>query len=202
MPEDRKLPPLSTRIETERLVLRPPHGTDVPELRRLLRANADHLRPWSPMPRPGEDPSSLTEISKSILRQRREWSKGESYVLFVASREAPGYEGGQAGALVGRVAFTGVMRRAFQSTYLGYWIDGRCQRRGLMTEAVRGAIGFAFHGLGLHRVQAAVMPRNVGSKRVLGKIGFRKEGESERYLQIAGRWEDHEIFAMTQEEWE
>jgi [ribosomal protein S5]-alanine N-acetyltransferase len=199
MPVERLPPPLSIRLETRRLILRPPHPADVPDVRRLLRRNAEHLRPWSPIPRAGEDPSSLTEISKSILRQRREWSKGEAFVFFVVSRADQ-----DARSLLGRVALTGVMRGAFMnfmSSHLGYWIDRDQQGCGYMTEAVGEAVSFAFGALGLHRVQAAVMPQNTASLRVLAKLGFRKEGECVRYLQIAGRWEDHHLFAMTGEEW-
>lgn len=63
------------------------------------------------------------------------------------------------------------------------------------------ALRFAFAEAGLHRVQAAVMPRNGASIRVLEKTGFRREGLSLRYLQINGVWEDHLIFAITREEW-
>jgi [ribosomal protein S5]-alanine N-acetyltransferase len=192
-----RAPPLTAQLETDRLVLRPPHAADVPAVRRLLRKNAEHLRPWSPVPPPGEDPSSLTEISKSILRLRREWKQGESYVFFIETRAT----GDKSDALLGRVALTGVMRRAFLSTHLGYWIDADHQSKGLMTEAVGRVVSFAFETLRLHRVQAAVMPRNAASLRVLAKLGFRKEGESMRYLQIAGKWEDHDLFAVTQEEW-
>ena len=104
-------------------------------------------------------------------------------------------------AIIGRIALTGVMRGAFLSAHLGYWIDQEHQRKGYMTEAVREVTRFAFDVLGLHRVQAAVMPHNTASLRVLEKLGFRKEGESPRYLQIAGRWADHVVFAVTAEEW-
>jgi ribosomal-protein-alanine N-acetyltransferase len=103
--------------------------------------------------------------------------------------------------LIGRVALTGIMGRAFSSAHLGYWIDVDHQSKGYVTESVERAVTFAFETLGLHRVQAAVMPRNRPSLRVLEKLGFRKEGLSARYLQIGGRWEDHEIFAVTEEEW-
>jgi RimJ/RimL family protein N-acetyltransferase len=214
-------PPLSIRLETSRLLLRPPQPSDVPGVRRLLRRNAEHLRPWSPVPRAGEDPSSLTEISKSILRQRREWSKGEAFVFFVVSRDGtsaalprrgPHQDGTSAALprrglhqeaepLLGRIALTGIMRGAFMNAHLGYWIDGEYQGQGYATEAVGNAVALAFGALGLHRVQAAVMPHNAASLRVLAKLGFRKEGECARYLQIAGRWEDHHLFAMTREEW-
>jgi ribosomal-protein-alanine N-acetyltransferase len=188
------LPPLTVRVEGERVALRAPRATDVPEARRLLRRNAEHLRPWSPIPPPGEDPSSLTEISKAILRQRRDWKRGESFIFYVTPRTDDD-------SIIGRVALTGVTRRAFQNAYLGYFIDVDQQRRGLMTEAVALTASFAFGIAQLHRLQAAVMPNNDASLRVLEKVGFRREGLAERYLQIAGRWETHILFGLTVEEW-
>jgi [ribosomal protein S5]-alanine N-acetyltransferase len=187
-------PSLATRIVTERLVLRPPRTSDVPEMRLALRKNADHLRPWSVAPTSGDDPASLASVSRLLLRHRREWKQGQTYVLLIAPREDDR-------AIVGRIALGGILRGAFQNAYLGYWIDAEHQGRGFMTEAVRAATSFAFESAGLHRVQAAVMPRNAASRRVLEKVGYRREGAAERYLCIAGVWEDHAIFALTTEEW-
>jgi ribosomal-protein-alanine N-acetyltransferase len=103
--------------------------------------------------------------------------------------------------VIGRVALAGVLRGAFQNAYLGYWIDEGHQGRGLMTEAVWAATSFAFGTARLHRVQAAVMPRNEASLRVLAKVGYRREGFALKYLCIAGAWEDHWLFAVTSEEW-
>src|SRR5262249_20067122 len=75
------------------------------------------------------------------------------------------------------------------------------QRCGLMSEAVAATLSWAFSAVRLHRVQAAVMPRNTASLRVVARVGFRREGVAERYLCIAGSWEDHVIFAVTAEEW-
>jgi ribosomal-protein-alanine N-acetyltransferase len=187
-------PSLSTRVVTARLVLRPPRTSDVPELRRVLRFNADHLRPWSVAPTPGEDPASLTSVSGTVLRNRRDWKSGRSFVLMLTPRE-------REDRIIGRIALGGVLLGAFQSAYLGYWIDAEHQGRGLMTEAVRAATSFALGAVSLHRVQAAVMPRNPGSQRVLEKAGYRREGVAQRYLCIAGTWEDHVLFAVTAEEW-
>jgi len=103
--------------------------------------------------------------------------------------------------LVGRVRLSGILRGPFENAYLGYFVSERHNGRGHATEAVRQAVDAAFGELGLHRVQAAVMPRNVASVRVLEKAGFREEGFAPRYLQIAGAWEDHKLFAVTAEEW-
>jgi ribosomal-protein-alanine N-acetyltransferase len=187
-------PPIATRIVTERLVLKPPRTTDVPELRRALRANSEHLRQWSVAPSPGDDPSSLASVSRTILRNRREWKRGQSFVLMIAARE-------DEDRIIGRIALGGILLGAFQNAYLGYWIDAEHQGRGLMTEAVHATTTFAFRVGGLHRVQAAVMPRNAGSQRVLEKVGYRREGLATGYLCIAGQWEDHILFAVTAEEW-
>jgi len=145
-------PSVTTRIETPRLVLRPPRTSDLPDLRRAMRDNAAHLKRWSPAPNPGEDTGSITFVSKLVLRHRREWKRGEAYVLLVIERTAEGRE-----RIVGRVAFGGVMRGVFQNAYLGYWIDRERQSQGYMTEAVRASVAWAFRSAGLHRVQAAVM---------------------------------------------
>jgi ribosomal-protein-alanine N-acetyltransferase len=185
---------LSTRIVTERLILRPPRTSDVPEVRRALRANSSHLRPWSVAPAPGEDPASLASVSRAVVRHRREWKRGQSFVLFVSPRE-------DEARVIGRVTLGGILRGAFQNAHLGYWIDAGQQGRGLMTEAVRATTTFAFGPAALHRVQAAVMPSNKASLRVLEKAGYRREGSAARYLCIAGAWEDHVLFAVTTEEW-
>jgi ribosomal-protein-alanine N-acetyltransferase len=191
-------PSLTTRVVAERLVLRAPRTADVPELRHLLRANEAHLRPWEPAPAPGEDPTSLTAVANRVMRLRRDWKRGEAYALLMTLRRH-----GAIGSdrIIGRVNLAGILRGAFQNAYVGYWVDAEHQRQGFMTEAVRAAFGFAFETAKLHRVQIAIMPRNTASLRVMQKLGVRREGHAERYLCIAGVWEDHEIFAMTAEEW-
>lgn len=186
-------PSLTTRLITPRLIVRPPTPADVGELRRLLRQNQEHLRPWNPASPPGEDPTSITEVSRILLKHRRDWKRDTSFVFFVALREAPQ-------RLLGKVALSGVLRGAMQGAYLGYWMDAGSLGRGLATEAIGAVLDFAFGPAELHRVQAAIMPRNGASLRVIDKLGFRREGYAERYLQIAGSWEDHVLFARTREE--
>jgi ribosomal-protein-alanine N-acetyltransferase len=183
---------LSTRLVGERVALRPPRTSDIPGLRRLLADNAAHLRPWSPAAASGQDPLSLVEITRTITSQRRAWKEDRTYALLI---EAP-----ETDALIGRVVLSEVARGPFQNAYLGYWIDHRWQGKGLTTEAVRLTTRFAFDVLGLHRVQAAVIPHNVASRRVLSKLGYREEGIAQRYLSIAGAWQDHVIYAITRED--
>jgi [ribosomal protein S5]-alanine N-acetyltransferase len=189
---------LATRLETERLVLRPAQPSDIPLLYRALRHNADYLRPFSPAAPMADRRPTLALATREMERWRALWKSGESYALFCFLR---GHEKGESARIVGRVTLGRVTRGAFLNSYLGYFVDRDEQGKGITSEAVCCALDFAFGPLGLHRVQAAIMPRNLPSLRVAEKCGFRREGHALRYLQIAGAWEDHDIFAMTSEEW-
>lgn len=105
------------------------------------------------------------------------------------------------GALAGRVSLSNIVRGAWDNCTVGYYVDRERNGRGYATEALRLATGFALSDAGLHRVQAGVMPRNTASIRVVEKNGFRFEGLARHYLQINGVWEDHNIYAMTAEDW-
>lgn len=192
--QSRSTPTLRVRVETSRLCLRPPRGADVPVLRAALRRNAGHLRPWEPA---GSDTSKLAAAVAMVERERGLWRRDEKFTLLVFAKDAPS----SAPSVLGKVAISGIHRAAFQSCFLGYWVDSASCNRGIATEAVGATLAFAFGPLGLHRVQAAVMPRNAPSLAVVRKLGFRHEGTAKRYLKIAGAWEDHEIFAMTQEDY-
>jgi ribosomal-protein-alanine N-acetyltransferase len=82
----------------------------------------------------------------------------------------------------------------------GYWIGKPFTGQGYMTEAVRAAVGYGFETLHLHRLEAATMPNNVASIRVLERNGFRREGYARRLLKINGVWEDHVLHALLSEE--
>ncbi|HEX9369699.1 MAG TPA: GNAT family N-acetyltransferase [Roseiflexaceae bacterium] len=93
--------------------------------------------------------------------------------------------------VIGVVTLNNIIRGAFQSCHLGYQIAERAANQGLMTEALRRVVAYAFDELRLHRVEANVMPRNQRSRRVVRKLGFAEEGLSRKYLKINGVWEDH-----------
>lgn len=188
----RPVVPLTTRLETERLALRPPDVPDLPVLRALMARNADHLRPWSPAPPPNRDPLARHELRSLIEHQRDEWLRDRTYAFLIEQRRDL--------AIVGRMTLSQVVRGPMQGANLGYWIGEAHQGSGLTTEAARAVVRFAFESLKLHRVQAGTLPHNVASQRVLAKLGFRQEGYARNYLNIAGRWQDHVLFALTAEE--
>jgi len=164
---------------------------DADALTELLRANRGFLTPWDPL-RP--DAYWTAPWQRAQLEEgARDAEAGVAYAFGIYDRTD--------GALSGRIALNNIVRKAWQSATLGYWVDETHNARGLATDAARLIVAFAFEQAGLHRVQAAVMPRNIRSVRVLEKTGFRYEGLSERYLLINGSWEDHRIYAITSEDW-
>ena len=82
------------------------------------------------------------------------------------------------------------------------WVDREHAGAGLVPEGVVLIMRFGFDQLGLHRLEASIVPRNRASRRVAEKLGLREEGTALRFLQIRGVWEDHVRYAMTSEEWQ
>ena len=102
--------------------------------------------------------------------------------------------------LVGHLNLGSIVRRAFCSAYVGYWIDSRAAGRGVMPTALALAVDHAFGPGGLHRVEVNIRPENAPSRRVVEKLGFREEAYHVRYMHIDGAWRDHIGYAMTSEE--
>jgi ribosomal-protein-alanine N-acetyltransferase len=164
---------------------------DAEEYTAVLQRNKDFLAPYDPAR--SEEFWTLEEQRAQLEVAKREAQAGTGYAFAIIDKTD--------GAIAGRVALANVVRKAWQNATLGYWVDEARNGRGLATQAARLALAFAFESAGLHRVQAGVMPRNLRSIRVIEKIGMRYEGLSERYLKINGVWEDHQMYALTAEDW-
>ena len=162
--------------------------SDAAELAELYRANLGFLAPWEPV-RPDSyyTPAGQRASIEIALDQ---YDRGEAIPWGIV---------GAAGELVGRLNLSGVVRGAFLSGNLGYWVAEGSNGHGYATRAVSAAAGIAFGELGLHRVQAATLVHNERSQRVLTKAGFIRFGLAPRYLQIAGRWQDHVMFQRLNE---
>ncbi|SNS56144.1 [SSU ribosomal protein S5P]-alanine acetyltransferase [Geodermatophilus saharensis] len=156
---------------------------DAAVLARIAAEDRDFLAPWEPLR--GEDwatEAGQREEIRSVLEQHRLGLRVPHVVL------------DDAGAVVGRVSLNNVVRGAFQSCSLGYWIRSAANGRGHATAAVRAMLALAFGELGLHRVEAGTLVHNLASQRVLERTGFTRYGLAPQYLRIAGRWQDHVLF--------
>jgi ribosomal-protein-alanine N-acetyltransferase len=105
------------------------------------------------------------------------------------------------GAIVGYFNISEIVRGPFQSAYLGYGGVAAYTRQGYMSEALQLLLAHAFTDLGLHRIEANIQPANAASLALAKRAGFVREGFSERYLKIGGRWRDHERWAIRAEQW-
>jgi ribosomal-protein-alanine N-acetyltransferase len=94
-----------------------------------------------------------------------------------------------------------IFRGNFRSAYLGYYGHAAFVGQGYMREGLELVVRYAFAKLGLHRIEANIQPGNLRSRALVERCGFVKEGFSPRYLKVAGRWRDHERWAITLEGW-
>jgi len=109
---------------------------------------------------------------------------------------------GRTGEIIGVLNLSQIFRKGFQNAYLGFYGMVDFAGRGLMTEAVRQTVAYAFEDLGLHRLEANIQPDNVKSRALVSRVGFRMEGFSPRYLRIGGEWRDHERWALLADEFD
>jgi ribosomal-protein-alanine N-acetyltransferase len=169
---------------TERLVLRTVDASfAAPALDFAIR-NRAFLEEWNPL----VDESFYTlEFQQQRLGIERELlAQDRSVRLWLFKRDDRSYQ-----RIIGDLAFSNIVRGAFQSCHLGYKVDGAEINQGYITEALSRAIRFAFDDMRLHRIEANIMPKNARSRRVVEKLGFVDEGLAHKYLKIAGVWEDH-----------
>ncbi len=105
-------------------------------------------------------------------------------------------------ALIGVFNLSQIFLGPFRSAYLGYYAFSPFAGHGYMTAGCRLVLRHAFLKVKLHRVEANLQPQNLASRALVKRCGFRQEGYSPRYLKIAGRWRDHERWALLKEDWQ
>jgi ribosomal-protein-alanine N-acetyltransferase len=152
----------------------------------LRETSRAFLTPWEPL-WPSDD---LTRASfrYRVRRHAEEMARDESFSFFIF-REQDDF-------LVGGLSLGHVRRGVSQAATLGYWMGEPYAGQGYMSRAVRAAIAYGFEKQGLHRIEAACLPNNEPSKRLLERVGFRQEGYARAYLNINGQWRDHLLFAL------
>ena len=158
---------------------------DAPVLAELLRINRDFLAPWEPI---RDDDNYTVEGQGATIRSALErYRQGITVPHVILDEE---------GRVVGRITLNDIVRGAFQSCHLGYWLSAAANGRGLAAAAARDMIRVAFEEQGLHRIQAGTLLHNVRSQRVLERNGFLRFGVAPAYLKIAGEWQDHALYQL------
>ena len=158
---------------------------DAPALLEIAREDLDFFAPWEPL----HDDQWLTEAAQlEVIGEKLEQHRLGLALPHVVLDDA--------GEVVGRITLNNVVRGAFQSCSVGYFIRSAANGRGHATSAVRQMLATAFGELGLHRVEAGTLLHNAASQRVLERNGFVRFGLAPQYLRIDGRWQDHVLFQV------
>jgi len=177
-------------LKGARVFLRVPQATDYTAWSALRASSRKFLIPWEPLWPP--DDLSRAAFRARMKRYARDLQDDSAYPFFLFLAES--------GTLCGGLTLSNVRRGVAQTATLGYWIGEAYARKGLMTEAVRALTPFVFDQLGLHRLEAACLPHNAASIRLLKACGFTQEGYARSYLRINGEWHDHLLFAILAED--
>ena len=175
-------PPL--RIETARMVLRLPIPADFRPWTSLRAESRDFLVPWEPAW--AADHLSQRSFANRVAWAERSAKQGVTQAFFLIRRD---------GTLLGAITLDNIRRGPAQQGTLGYWIGQRFARQGYMREAIDALTRHAFTTLDLSRLEAACLPENIASRRLLESSGFKYEGVAQAYLQINGRWRNHVLYA-------
>ena len=186
--------PFRTRIGPElagpRVVLRLPIAADYADWASLRRDSRAFLEPWEPRWTPDElDPPAWRD---RVRRARSDHAQGTGLTFLIRARDD--------GTLLGGIAIGHVRHGVSQSAQIGYWMGERHAGRGHMREAMGLVADHAFGPMRLHRLEAACIPDNQRSIRVLENAGFRREGLLRDYLKINGTWRDHLLYALLSQE--
>jgi ribosomal-protein-alanine N-acetyltransferase len=166
--------------------LRPPLAADYEEWASLRARSRDFLKPWEPT-WPADD------LSRPAFRRRlrryaedRRTDSAHSFFLFRNETQE----------LLGGITLSNIRRSVAQTGTVGYWVGAPHAGKGYMTAGLKALIPHAFGPLRLRRLEAACLPTNERSIRLLEKVGFSREGYAREYLCIDGAWQDHLLFAL------
>ena len=173
------------------LTLRAPNLNDYNQWAELRTISREHLRPWEP--EWAQDELSQSMFRKRIRSYQQDLQKENGYTFFIIYSRS--------NTLVGSLTLSNIRRGVTQAASIGYWIGLPYIRRGYMTRAVYMVADFVFNTLHLHRLEAACLVTNKGSISVLEKNGFQREGLARKYLKINGKWQDHVLFALLDEDY-
>ena len=174
------------RLERNRVYLRFPVQRDWRNWAALRAESRDFLAPWEPTW--AYDALTRGAFRRRLKMYKTEMRQGVTYSFLILRRVDD--------VLLGGITLSNLRRGVAQSATLGYWIGSPHGNQGYMTDSLAAILEFAFSRIGLHRVEAACLPANEASRRLLLRSGFREEGYAREYLRISGRWQDHQLFAI------
>lgn len=188
-PLSRRLPPIT--LTGPRIYLCPPKWDDCTDWIAVRTRNESALKPYEPV---WPDKCLTPSFFRARLRrQYRDWHDHLARYFLIRLQDT--------NALIGGININHICLGAARHGSLGYWLDRDHQGQGYMGEAIGCVLDYAFKGMHFQRIQAACIPENEKSMRILRHAGFTEEGFARAYLQINGMWRDHHLFAITAQDY-
>ncbi len=178
------------RLSGEKVYLRAPAERDWRAYVEVRAASRKFLEPWEPAWPP--DALGREAYFRRLNRYAADWRDDVGHSFFIIRNDDD--------ALLGGISLSNVRRGVAQCGTLGYWIGESYARQGYMTEALQLIIEFCFGQLALHRIEAACLPHNEASQKLLRRAGFTQDGYARKYLKIRGEWHDHLLFSLLAED--
>ncbi len=173
-------------LKGPRVMLRAPVSSDYREWARLRGESRAFLEPWEP--RWASDELDRSAWRYRLRRYRDDFARGAALAFFIFDVNS--------GNLLGGVTLGNIRQGVSRSGHIGYWIGQKYAGKGYMVDALDLLAGHAFDTMRLHRIEAACIPDNRRSVRVLEKAGFTREGLLRSYLKINGDWQDHYLYSL------
>lgn len=175
----------------DRVTLRPFERSDAQAWSSVRIANEKWLAHWEPISGVSWREANSPAGFRALLKDLRRSSKGGATWPFAVCYDD---------RLVGGITVGNIVRRAFCSAHVGYWIDEAHAGLGITPTALALVCDHAFTTGALHRIEVNIQPHNAPSRRVVEKLGFREEAMYKAYLYINGEWRDHVGYGMTIED--
>lgn len=173
-------------LKGTRILLRMPVSGDYREWMQVRGESRAFLEPWEPSW--AADELGVSAWRERLRRYREDFSRGSALPFFIFENRS--------GQLLGGVTLGNIRHGVARSGHIGYWIGEKHAGQGYMLEALELLASHAFDTMRLHRIEAACIPGNRRSVRVLEKAGFTREGLLRSYLKINGIWQDHYLYAL------
>lgn len=184
---------MKIELETERLILKTLGSSYSKQVLKYYSINKDFFE--TKMPSYGAGFFTEEYQSEILKKSGKDAESGHSVKFFIFIKQ-------DLNRIIGDISVSNIVKGAFLSCHLGYKLDEKENGKGYASEALKKIIDYSFNELGLHRIEANIMPANTSSIKLASRLGFFNEGLSKKYLRINGKWEDHLHYVLLNKELE
>ena len=175
-----------TKLETDSLLLKTLYKDSASMVLDFYKDNKEIFEPWEPE----QQNNFYTLAYQSFLSAEYHLMlEGKLLRYWVFLKDNPDQ-------IIGSVCFQNFLMGPYRNCSLGYKFDYRYHHQGYAYKSVRKGIEYMFEQRHMHRIEAYIMPNNLPSIRLIERLHFHFEGLSISYAKIAGKWTNHNCYAL------